>query len=134
MTDKKENLLPVCTNGRLIHNWDLWYPRPEQLRTDGVYYARECQNMGCDAVQHSADLEPLPSVYELRGELLRTMKARVDSGWGPNPIVCKWCHCWLEWGDGSPGAPKEEHKKDCFAVRHLGRPTRTVDDPTRGDL
>jgi hypothetical protein len=134
MTSKKENIPPLCSNGRPIHNWDLWYPRPEQLRTDGVYYARECQQYGCDAVQHSADLEPLPSVHALREELLKGMRARLDSDWGPNPIVCKWCHCWLAYGDGSPETLKEEHKKGCFAVVHLGRPERAVDDPMRGDL
>jgi hypothetical protein len=121
MTSKPENLRPLCVNGR-PHNWDLWYPRPEQLRTDGVYYARECQNLGCDAVQHSPDLEPLQSVYALKKELLDGMKVRLDSDWGPNPIVCTWCHCWLEYGDSSPGAPEEKHKKWCFAALHLNRP------------
>ena len=58
MTSKKENIPPLCSNGMEEHNWDLWYPRPEILREDGVYYARECQQMGCEGVQHAANLIP----------------------------------------------------------------------------
>lgn len=151
MTSKKENIPPRCSNGRYVHNWDLWYPRPEMLREDGVYYARECQQYGCDAVQHSVDLEPrdtdkvvasydvaMTQMHEqidgMKAELLKLMIVSLDSDWGPNPDVCRWCHCWLRYGDDSPGKPKEEHKKGCFAVVHLGRPERAVDDPMRGDL
>lgn len=70
----------------------------------------------------------------MKKELLKLMIVSLDSDWGPNPDVCRWCHCWLRYGDGSPGAPKEEHKKGCFAVKYLGRPERAVDDPMRGDL
>jgi len=57
-TSKKENIPALCSNGRSEHNWDLWYPRPEMLREDGVFYVRECQQMGCEGVQHAANLIP----------------------------------------------------------------------------
>lgn len=58
-----------------------------------------------------------------RAELLRIMPVKTESGWGPDPIVCRWCGCWLEYTDNSEGKPDEHHKPDCFAAIHLGRPT-----------
>lgn len=61
---------------------------------------------------------------EMKKELLRLMPVRSDSDWGPNPIICRWCGCWLEYGDSSEGKPEEKHHKDCFAVKFLGRPSK----------
>lgn len=57
-------------------------------------------------------------------ELLRLMRTRNNGDWGPNPIVCRWCGCWLEYGDGSREKIDEEHDPACFAVQHLNRPAR----------
>ena len=65
------------------------------------------------------------NVKEMRQELLRLMFVKSDSDWGPCPIVCRWCGCWLEWDDGvSTGKPEEKHRQDCFAVRNLERPSK----------
>lgn len=61
---------------------------------------------------------------EMRAELLRLMPVQHDSDWGPNPIVCRWCGCWLKYGDNSSGKPVEDHAEDCFAARFLKRPAR----------
>jgi hypothetical protein len=58
----------------------------------------------------------------MREELLRMMPVNSDHEWGPQPIVCRWCGCWLEYTDASPGRPDERHKEDCFAALYLGRP------------
>ena len=62
----------------------------------------------------------------LRQELLAQMPMPVPSrgDWGPQPIVCRWCGCWLDYSDSSEGRPEELHAPDCFAVKHLGRPAR----------
>lgn len=59
---------------------------------------------------------------EMKAELLHLMRVKSNSDWGPSPIVCRWCACWLDYGD-KIGKPKEEHTPKCFAVRILGRPT-----------
>lgn len=64
-------------------------------------------------------------IKEMKQELLRLMFIKSDSEWGPQPIICRWCGCWLEWGDDlSKGKPEEKHSIDCFAVRFLGRPSK----------
>lgn len=61
---------------------------------------------------------------ELAEELIRLMPVQSDNGWGPNPIVCRWCECWLEYTDSSRGKPEERHAQDCFAVKFLNRPMK----------
>lgn len=58
----------------------------------------------------------------LRAELLRLMPVNSDNSWGPNPVVCRWCACWLEYNDNSQSKPAELHEPTCFAAVHLGRP------------
>ena len=55
-------------------------------------------------------------------ELTRLMYIESKGDWGPQPIICRWCRCWLEYSDDSNGRPKELHKTDCFAAKFLGRP------------
>lgn len=71
------------------------------------------------------ELKVLASKLEgMKQELLRLMEVQLDNdlGWGPDPFVCRWCHCWLRYSDDSRSKPREEHNKDCFAVKYLGRP------------
>lgn len=56
-----------------------------------------------------------PNAAAMKAELLRLMPVQNYGDWGPNPIVCRWCGAWLEYGDSSPGKPKEEHKAGCIA-------------------
>lgn len=46
--------------------------------------------------------------------------------WGPDPVICMWCSCWLyslnhnyEVSEVHDGA----HKADCLAVKYLGAST-----------
>ena len=62
------------------------------------------------------------TIEAMRSELLDLMPVATDSDWGPQPIVCRWCGCWLRYGDKSEGKPIENHARDCFAHLHLDRP------------
>jgi hypothetical protein len=62
-------------------------------------------------------------VILLKKELLDLMETTFESDWGPNPVVCRWCKCWLRYNDLSKGTPVEAHNKNCFAARCLGRPS-----------
>lgn len=64
------------------------------------------------------------SISVLKKELLSLMPVQSCSDWGPQPIICRWCDCWLEYGDDYSKKPKESHKKECFAAKYLGRPSR----------
>lgn len=48
-------------------------------------------------------------------ELLALMPVESDGDWGPQPITCRWCACWLE------SIRAVEHEPDCFAVEYLGQ-------------
>ena len=66
-----------------------------------------------------------PFVEAMRAELLSLMPEQSESEWTTQPVVCRWCGCWLEYGDVKPFSderPEELHKSDCFAVKYLGRP------------
>lgn len=65
----------------------------------------------------------------LKDELLSLMEVQGNGDWGPNPFRCRWCGCWLAYGDSSEGRPEERHQQDCFAVEHLGRPARAEPPP-----
>ena len=65
----------------------------------------------------------------LAAELRRLMPVKFQSDWGPQPIVCRWCECWLEYGDDSSERLEEEHDRNCFAVLHLGRPAKSTKEP-----
>lgn len=63
---------------------------------------------------------------DLLTELRNLAVCRNDSGWGPNPFVCRWCSCWLYSKDPSDKVVEVHagaHKKGCLAVKYLGAPT-----------
>lgn len=68
-------------------------------------------------------MTPEEQVAEMKKELLNLMLMESRGSWGPTPLVCRWCECWLRYTDKSTGKPYENHAKDCFAVKMLGRPT-----------
>lgn len=61
------------------------------------------------------------SAQAMRRELLEMMRVRRKAGWGPDPLVCRWCGVWL---DLDPSRSKALHADKCFAVKHLGQPGR----------
>ncbi len=65
-------------------------------------------------------------IKEMERELLRLMFVKSDGDWGPCPIVCRWCGCWLEYDDNSKSKPDELHHPDCFATKVLNRPHSKV--------
>ncbi len=57
----------------------------------------------------------------MKKELILLMEISQNSDLGPNPTICRWCSCWLSYGD-TKEKHKEEHEKYCFAVLYLDRP------------
>lgn len=63
---------------------------------------------------------------------LRNMATcRRGGDWGPDPVVCRFCYCWL-YSKDQYGKVTEvhagAHRKECLAVKYLGAPTakRTI--------
>lgn len=59
----------------------------------------------------------------LVNELVKLMYVQDEGEWGPNPVRCRWCGCWLSYSDGSTEKPIEKHESSCFAAVYLNRPT-----------
>jgi len=95
---------------------------------DSAEAQRECIHAAADLLRPrwTRDEADEALTEAMKNELLRLMHVESNNDWGPSPIVCRWCGCWLRYGDRSAGRPVEEHETGCFAVAHLGRPSTTL--------
>lgn len=79
---------------------------------------------GQRASPREVDKLPADVIAFLKGEAAY----KPEREWGPDPVICRWCGCWLyststsRWGEVSE-VHDGAHKPDCIAVRYLGAST-----------